>query len=110
MQSNFSQNAVKMQPKSSQNAAKIQSLLGVLIDWKGFSLVFKSINFSQYSQRGFDMEAYVTQQVENYTVDGSRNMTIAVYLSSSLLEVEGDHQIEYRVPTKVMRYPTGVSQ
>ena len=56
------------------------------------------------------MEAYVTQQVENYTVDGSRNMTIAVYLSSSLLEVEGDHQIEYRVPTKIMRYPTGVSQ
>ena len=35
----FCQNAVKMQSKCSQNSVKIHKILGVLIDWKVFSLV-----------------------------------------------------------------------
>ena len=45
MQSKCSQNTYKMQPKCSRNAVKMQSLLGVLIDWKVFSLVWYQMNF-----------------------------------------------------------------
>ena len=40
-----SQNSVKMQLKCSQNSVKIQSVLGVLIGWKVFSLVNISTRF-----------------------------------------------------------------
>ena len=51
MQSKFSQNAVKTQSKCSQNAVRMQSeysqnaLLGVLINWKIFSLVCALFSF-----------------------------------------------------------------
>ena len=49
IQPKWSQNSIKMQPKFSQNTGKIQSVLGVLIDWKVFSLVFKQIATSKWN-------------------------------------------------------------
>ena len=56
------------------------------------------------------MESYVTQEVITSNLTGnSENITIALWLSGGMLQVEGDDSIEYHVPEKLEKYPTEVS-
>lgn len=52
------------------------------------------------------MKSYVTQQKADDSIDGSRDWTVAVYVSSGEVNVEGDDRVEYNVPTKVEKYPS----
>ena len=53
------------------------------------------------------MESYVTQEVIKSQLTGnSENITIALWLSGGMLQVEGDDSIEYHVPEKLEKYPT----
>ena len=56
------------------------------------------------------MASYVTQEVLKSELTGaSENITIALWLSGGMLQVEGDDSIEYNVPEKLEKYPTEVS-
>ncbi len=55
------------------------------------------------------MDSYVTQIEKTYEIDGSKNMTLALWLSGGEIQVEGDSTMEYKVPTKIETYPTNVS-